>query len=264
MPTDTRHALWGLPWFFQKGYLWARSMLSLRDSDVFLATFPKTGSTWVRFFLYNLLTAEEREKEITLERMDHAMPEFANPSMFNFWPHPCARLVKTHQSHRRIFRGHRSIVLMRDPRDTMVSLYYYMRASRIVSFGGKFTDLLDHPNLGIEAFVRFYASWLPHSDLCVRYEDLIQDPKMWLARIAAALGLNASDRDIERSAERSSLERTRKAQAGSSAKYRSQFRVGFMFARRGTPGEGANLFDEKAKSQYRRLANNYGVDFYRL
>ena len=67
----------------QKLALYGRSRLTMDREDVLLAFYPKTGSTWVRFFLYNILTGSA--SQATFDEVNAAMPEYGNPTMFTPW-----------------------------------------------------------------------------------------------------------------------------------------------------------------------------------
>lgn len=141
-------------WYISKCYLWGRSLLQADKHDQLLAGFPKTGSTWIRYFLYSLLSQKLDGAEQTIDAMNASMPEFANPSFFTPWKfRECARIVKTHQRCIPPFRLKKAALIIRDPRDIVVSYYHYARGLKASSFGGTLSDVLRHPQMGAEAFL---------------------------------------------------------------------------------------------------------------
>lgn len=252
-------------WVAQKSYLWGRSIAQQRADDCILAFFPKTGSTWVRLVLYNLLSARAglNTDALSFDALDRAMPEFANPSNFARWPFSgTPRLVKTHQPFRRIWAGHTAIVFCRDPRDTMVSYYHYARASRAIGFSGDLNALIRDPHMGLDAYFRFFQSWQPHAHLRVRYEDLRAQPGRSFRQVLTGLGIAASDHEIDRALAASTLAKTRKAQAQSSARHKGTFTKGFEFARRGQVGDGRAAFDQDMTTYYLERKQHWGFQDY--
>ena len=252
-------------WAAEKAYLWGRSIAGLRGSDRVFAFYPKTGSTWVRIVFYNLLSAREHGKgaEFSFDALDASMPEFANPSFFLRWPFKSSRrIVKTHQPYNRVFRGKRTVLFAREPRDVMVSFLHYANATKAIDFEGDLGDLVHHPQLGLDAYLQFYTSWLPHAGLVVKYEELRVDPQAGFRRIAEYIGMDVSEEEIAAALEASTLERTRRAQEQSSDEFRAKFKDGFQFARKGTTGEGRAAFDENLEAYYAKRRRQFGFDLY--
>jgi hypothetical protein len=161
-------------WYVQKAYLYVQSYRSLESTDIVLALFPKTGSTWVRFFLYNLLTQIERDgRKVTIDEMNDEMPEFGHPSLFKAWPFKsCPRVIKSHRPKNKLLTGFRTVLIVRDPRDVAVSFYHYANAKKEFGFSGTIKEVLHHPEWGVGYFFHQYNSWRDQAELVLRYEDL--------------------------------------------------------------------------------------------
>lgn len=252
-------------WTARKAYLWSRSIAGLRRSDCVFAFYPKTGSTWVRIFLYNLLWAKENaaSPDLSFDAVDAAMPEFANPSFFRPWPFRSSRrIIKTHRPYHRLWKGRTSVLFTREPRDTMVSFLHYANAKKEFGFSGDLNALVRHPEMGLDAYFRFYKSWLPHAGLVIRYEDLRQAPQESFVRILKHIGIEADSAAIAAALEASSLERTRVAQERSSETFQSKFTQGFVFARKGEVGDGRMLFDDELEAYFQDRRKHWGFDLY--
>lgn len=233
-------------WIFEKAYLWGRSALNLRQDDVILAFYPKTGSTWVRIFFFNLMSQNtNRDKTFSFDDVNDSMPEFANPSLFQPWSFPdFTRLVKTHRPYNFVLRNRRTILFTREPRDTMISYLHYANAKNEFGFSGDLAKLIGHPEMGLDSYFRFYRSWATRADLVIRYEDLRAEPLATFRILVNFIGLDVTDEQIVLALDASSIERTRAAQADSSDKFRGKFKEGFIFARSGKTGEGKEKFDD--------------------
>jgi hypothetical protein len=181
---------------------------SFSSGDVFIAEYPKSGKTWLRFLLFEVLTGRPagfaEVNEVITDRK---------------WSPPVLpggrRLIPTHEPYRREYR--KAVYLVRDARDVVLSEYAYETAL------GLFVGDLDR---FIKAFVRGrvngYGCW--HNHVCswldaqaegkldllvVRYEDMRRNPEGTLARIVEFIGAAASADRIEDAVRNNSLDRMR-------------------------------------------------------
>jgi hypothetical protein len=184
------------------------------DDDIFLVSYPKSGNTWCRFLLANLLHPTETVGFANINQLLPA-PGISSRRFLKKLPRP--RILKSHEPFDVRFR--KVIYLVRDPRDVAVSEYHF--------------DLKKHyidPSLSLEQYVkRFvagetagYGSWWEHvaswvatrqgnpSFLLVRYEDLLTNPVYEMGRIAEFLGIQAGPESLKAAVDRSSANRMRK------------------------------------------------------
>ncbi|MAV39394.1 MAG: hypothetical protein CML12_02275, partial [Puniceicoccaceae bacterium] len=166
-------------WLFKKSILYFFSYLIINKNDVILSLFPKTGSTWIRFFLFNYLNeTESLEIKAGIDQMNAVMPEFGHKSMLNQWRFKSSpKLIKTHRPFRSIFSKNKIILVIRDPRDILVSFYHYALAKKEFNFSGTLKDIIHHNEWGLEYFFEQFKSWEKYAGLIVKYEDLKADPK---------------------------------------------------------------------------------------
>ncbi len=190
-----------------------RDLIILPD-DVFLVSFPKSGNTWARFLIANLLRPERAADFATISTL---VPDPFGTNKRDFERASRPRVIKSHECFDP--RYPRVIYIVRDPRDVAISQYHYHRKCR------KIED--DYP---LEKFVgRFLAgqtcphgSWGEHvitwlttrrgdsRFLLIRYEDLIADGAGELGKIASFLGITASPQLLAQAVERSSADKMRK------------------------------------------------------
>jgi len=182
--------------------------------DTFLVSYPKSGNTWVRFLLANLLHPNETVGFANINRLLPA-PGVLSKRFLRSLPRP--RILKSHETFDVRFR--KVIYLVRDPRDVAVSEYHFDLKKRYIE-----------PDVTLEQFVkRFiagetssYGSWWEHAAswiatrqgnpnfLLVRYEDLLSDSVGETAKIAEFLGIQADRERLQAAVERSSADRMRK------------------------------------------------------
>jgi len=201
-----------------------------------LASYPRSGNTWVRSLLFELLTGATP----TFGHIDDRRSPVGHVAAHDSVPAALAnggRLLKTHEAYRPVYR--RGVYLLRDPRDVAVSEYRFQR----------WRGLFDGP---LDAFVcRFVAgrtggwgrwdahvrSWTAAASranlLVMRYEDLRRAPVDGLAEIAAFLGLG-SDRDaLATVVENNSLRRMRDREDHETSGSFQKANKGFRFVNEG-------------------------------
>jgi hypothetical protein len=80
-----------------------------------------------------------------------------------------------------MFRGRDVVLLIRDPKDVLVSLYMHnVYREPTPLYGGDLNSMVYSDVYGIEKFLKYYAAWhaqraVPRALLLVRYEDLSHD-----------------------------------------------------------------------------------------
>ena len=188
--------------------------LKIFPDDVFLVSFPKSGNTWTRFLIANLVYPNTPATFANIHRLVPD-PEATAKKILDRMARP--RIIKSHECFDP--RYPRAMYIVRDPRDVALSQYHYHRKCK------KIDD--DYP---IEKFIaRFLAGdTCPHGSwgenvstwlvtrrndprfLLLRYEDMIENTRRELSKIATFLGIDASKERINQAVERSSADNMRK------------------------------------------------------
>ena len=190
-----------------------RSLLLLPD-DVFLVSFPKSGNTWTRFLLANLMFPDQPATFANIHRL---IPDPTGTSKKDFDNLPRPRIIKSHDCFDPRFP--KVIYIVRDPRDVVVSQYHYHRRikkiaddSPIETFVGRFMagDTCPHGSWGQNVITWLATRQDASRFLLLRYEDMVADTPRELAKIVAFLGKTASPAQIAQAVERSSAGRMRK------------------------------------------------------
>jgi hypothetical protein len=189
--------------------------LGLKPQDIFQASYPRSGSTWLRFMLFQILTGEDAG----FQRIDQCIPEIdAHRGVPPILPRG-GRLIKTHEQYRKEYT--RAIFLVRDPRDVLLSAY--ARAvvdglAPIVSKGDLDSFLLsclkgkaiqqgcwqDHTRSWLESPLAKNGNLM-----VVRYEDLRRNPEQVIGQLLHFLGVTTDVRIIRKAIEDNSLQQMR-------------------------------------------------------
>ncbi len=190
--------------------------LPVFPDDVFLIAYPKSGNTWTRFQVGNLLYPDRKVDFLTIPDL---VPHFdIKPSKF-FRGMSRPRIINCHEPFRPQFK--RVIYVVRDPRDVVVSLYHFQRKRSVVEdnypldrFVSRFVtgEQVRPPRLG--SWAENVGSWLAMRAndpnlLFLRYEDMLQAPEASLAKIAAFMKIDATPAQIAKAVERSSSQNMR-------------------------------------------------------
>jgi Sulfotransferase domain len=99
--------------------------VAVRPDDTFIVSYPRSGNTWTRFLVANLLFPGEPVSFANIERL---IPDAEAQSSRYMKRLPGPRLIKSHQ-----YFDHRYpkvLYIVRDPRDVAASYYNFSRKYR--------------------------------------------------------------------------------------------------------------------------------------
>jgi hypothetical protein len=197
--------------------------------DVFVVSYPRSGNTWTRFLIGNLIYQED---PITFANIETRIPEiYFNPDhVMRGLARP--RILKSHECFDPRYR--RVIYIVRDPRDVAVSFYHHNVKAGNIPDQYPMDDFI--PRFMAAEFDAKWGSWLDHvlswirlregqpNFILLRYEEMKDNPTRELGRIATFLetcsfrNVDSRTEQLQRAADLSSPERMRaleKEQAGS-------------------------------------------------
>jgi sulfotransferase family protein len=188
--------------------------LGVFPDDTFLLSYPKSGNTWSRFLVANLLRPGQ---EVDFSNINGIIPdtEGTTKRYLNALPRP--RVLKSHQYFDP--RYPKVVFIVRDPRDVVLSEYYWDIKRRAVNddcsienFVQRFVHgPVNHPfgTWGDNVASWFYTRRHNPSFLLVKYESLQADPRHEVTRIARFLNLPAGADRIDFAIRQSSADRMR-------------------------------------------------------
>ncbi len=192
----------------------AGRQVTVLAGDVFIVSYPKSGNTWTRFLLGNLIYQDEPVTFANVERL--------LPSLYVHSDRKLRKLPRILKSHDCFDPRYRTVVyIVRDPRDVLVSAYHYAVKLGILPenwgiekfvpslLDGSFdSGVLVNPRWG--SWHDNVASWLAMKDnrkfLLLRYEDMLEDPERELVKVADFLNLPATPERLARAVRLSSAD----------------------------------------------------------
>ena len=227
--------------------------VEIRESDVFLVSYPRSGNTWVRFLLANVVESDAVQP-IDFHSVHSVIPDHGireHRQLTEALADP--RIIKSHSAFEHRFQ--RVIYLVRDGRDVMVSYYDY--ETKHQRFDGSFRDFLLSSQLPYGLWADHVQSWLNAREgidlLVVRYEDLLQDAQHELERMTRFVGIDSTPDTLERAVRLSAFDQMQKIEQTRGRPYGDKT---YQFVRRGTTGQWSSAFDEESKAVFKSHANS--------
>jgi hypothetical protein len=182
--------------------------------DVFLVSYPKSGNTWTRFLIANLVYPE---KNPDFSNINDLLPDPEVMSKRDLERAARPRILKSHQYFDP--RYPKVIYIVRDPRDVVLSEYYFDIKRRAIAedyplpqFVSRFVrGELNHPygTWGENAATWFYTRRGDPRFLMVKYESLQSQAMDEMKRIANFLGIPEDPARLAFAIEQSSADRMR-------------------------------------------------------
>jgi hypothetical protein len=183
--------------------------------DTFVVSYPRSGNTWTRFLIANLVHPHE---DVTFTNIEKLIPDTSSQSNRALKATPRPRIIKTHE-----YFDHRYpkvIYIVRDPRDVVLSYYDFQRKYMQIDDGYPLEQYVDDfvtgklISIGWGTWDENVASWMytrgkRDNFLLLRYEDMMRDTAGELARIAHFLRIDSSADRLQRAIDLSSADRMR-------------------------------------------------------
>jgi sulfotransferase family protein len=188
--------------------------LTVFPDDTFLVSFPRSGNTWTRFLVCNLINPDD---PVNFAELESRIPEiyFVPDHKLRTFPRP--RVIKSHECFDPRYR--KIVYIVRDPRDVLISYYEFQLKRRVISdecsleeFLPRFMESAIEPKIG--SWRDHVISWIAtrggqENFLFLRYEEMLANTQQEAAKIASFLGLDTSPDRTARAVELSSADRMR-------------------------------------------------------
>jgi hypothetical protein len=204
--------------------------LTVFPDDVFLTSYPRSGNTWARFLIGNLIYQNE---PVTFLNVEDRIPEIYFNSDHRMRALPRPRLLKSHEC----FQPHYPTVIyiVRDPRDVAVSFYHHNVKVGNIADNYPIDDFV--PRFIAAEFDSRWGTWGEHIQswtilrrnhprfMLLRYEEMKANPEQELHRLIEFLErcsfrrIDGSAEKLQRAIELSASERMRKLEKEQAKKW---------------------------------------------
>lgn len=181
--------------------------------DTFIVSYLRSGNTWTRFLIANLIHQEE---PVTFANIEQIVPDTHAQSKKYLKSIPRPRFLKSHQYFDPRYK--KVIYIVRDPRDVALSYYLFQRKYRHIEDGYPIDHYVSRfvagELNGFGSWGENVLSWLaPRFNspgfLLLRYEDMAAETTRELAKVASFLGVPSTPERLAGATERSSADRLR-------------------------------------------------------
>ncbi|XP_062051508.1 sulfotransferase 6B1-like [Lepus europaeus] len=198
-----------LPTTASKELLNSLGSFDARGDDVFLVSYPKSGTHWVAEIIENIPSAR-----ITLTPPIE-LGDISRLEELNMYSG--RRVIPTHLSYNLLpldvkQKQCKIIYIVRNPKDTAVSLFHYYRDNPhlpSVETWATFLELFLQGDVVYGSWFDHVLSWEEHKNdknvLIIFYEEMKKDLPKNIKKITTFLGINVSDSDINKIAWKASF-----------------------------------------------------------
>ncbi|XP_044864880.1 amine sulfotransferase-like isoform X1 [Mauremys mutica] len=255
----------------------------IRDSDVFVVTYPKSGTVWTQNILSLIYHEGHRDGTENMEIVDRVPWLEYNIRNMDYVRRPSPRLFATHLPYYLVPRDLKNrrtkvIYVARNPKDVAVSYFHYSSLSVLLETMPDFNIFLERflaRKVGAGFWLDHITGWSTHRDdfniLFLTYEEMKKDLRGAVLKICKFLGKQLNEKELDTVVEKATFDQMK---TDPRANYESKQKANFLepgkghFLRKGTVGDWKNTmtvaqserFDNIFKEKMKDLSSMFNWD----
>ncbi|XP_028281801.1 amine sulfotransferase-like [Parambassis ranga] len=252
--------------------------LEIRDSDVFVVTYPKSGTIWMQQIL--LLLEAKGDVSAINHLNNHSNGDLIpwielNGNRQAFITAPSPRLRVTHLQHQFLppalsQKKGKVIYVARNPKDVLVSYFHFHKLANMLETPKDFDDFFEKFMRGDVfgcSWFEHIKTWYSHKDdmnmLFITYEEMIQDLHSAVEKISSFLGKELTDEQLASVVKHSTFNNMRKIPQASYEKVPDDLlsHQNGRFMRKGIIGDWRNHFTQAQNERFDQVFLREMEDF---
>ncbi|KAJ0447491.1 putative Sulfotransferase domain, P-loop containing nucleoside triphosphate hydrolase [Helianthus annuus] len=266
-----------------QGILSCQKHFQAQDTDIILVTTPKSGTTWLKAILFTLLNRTRfpisQTNHPLLSNNPHVLVPFLEIKLYLEHENPdvssimSPRLFSTHMPNVSLPKSvHDSkcklVYLCRNPKDTLTSLWSFTNKLRLQEMGtNSLEEAFERFCGGVSMYGPFWDHVLgyweeslknPEKVLFLKYEEIKEQPKHYLEKLACFLGCPFSLKEkkegvVDDILEICSFDHLSKLQVNMEGKLPSGENCNLFF-RKGEVGDSKNYFSPEMEERLDKIS----------
>ncbi|XP_010130211.1 PREDICTED: amine sulfotransferase-like [Buceros rhinoceros silvestris] len=203
-------------------YLSTLEDFEIKDSDVFLVTYPKSGTVWTQNILSLIFYEGHRNGTENTEIMERVPWLEYKTSEKDYTALPSPRIFASHLPYYLTPRGLRNkrgfiVYISRNPKDVMVSHYHFSKYMRVVEEVPDFNLFMERFLAGkvlASSWIDHVAGWYSHAEdfniLFLTYEEMKKDLRSAVLKICNFVGKKLSNEEVDSVVRQATFENMKK------------------------------------------------------
>ncbi|XP_068099954.1 sulfotransferase 1C1-like [Hyperolius riggenbachi] len=250
-----------------------------REDDILVASYPKSGTTWMQEIMDLIVLEGDVQKSMRAPCFIKVpFLELGKTSLKYAKVTPSPRLLKVHLPVQLVppsfwKKNTKIIYVARNPKDCIVSYYYFQKMDKTMPDPGPFTDYFSSFMTGnmpwgnwFDHVIGWWKAKDQHQILYVFYEDMIEDPLREIKKVMTFMGKDLSEEVLQRIKHQTSFKIMKENPVANYSNLPSVFDLSVStFMRKGKVGDWKDHFlvsqNEQFDAEYKKRMEGSGLQF---